>query len=109
MENLIKTAFNTNDLNNWQKMIAEYLPIILTIIIAIIVIKHIMNVVKKLVTKSKIPKNAHVFVISTIRIVLYFILVMRGKYEEDHSDRRRHGRPCYAQSGASPRAQKNGL
>lgn len=76
MENIIKTIFNTNELNSWQQLIVKYLPLILGIIIGFVLIKYIMNIVTKLIKKSKIPKSAHVFAATTIKIILYFILIM---------------------------------
>lgn len=76
MEEILKTIFNTNELNNWQTLISKYLPMIISIIIALIIIKYIMKVVTKAINKSKIPKSAHVFAATTVKIILYFILIM---------------------------------
>lgn len=58
------------------KLIATILPLLLLIIVASIVIKVIMKFVTKAVSKSKIPKNVHTYVCTSIKFILYFIVVM---------------------------------
>ena len=76
MEDILKTVFNTSNLNNWQTLIAKVLPLVLGIIISIVIIKYIMKLVTKTIQKSKIPKSAHVFATTTIKFILYFMLIM---------------------------------
>ena len=76
MEKILKTVFHTTELNVWQEMIVKYLPMILIIVIAIILIKYVMNLVKKVIQKSKLPKASHAFVASAVKVLLYFVLVM---------------------------------
>ena len=76
MEGIMKSIFNTNELNNWQLLMTKYLPLIISVLIAFFVINQFMKFVKKIIKKSKIPKNAHAFVASAIKILLYFIVVM---------------------------------
>ena len=76
MEEILKTIFNTDQLNHGQTLIAKYLPLAISVIIGLVLIKYIMITVNKLVKKSKIPKNAHVFAATTVKIILYFILIM---------------------------------
>ena len=75
MEELLKTIYRTDELSNVQLLIAKYLPVIISMLIWFVAIKYIMAVVTNLIKKSKVPKSAHVFAISIIRIVLYFILI----------------------------------
>ncbi|MBQ9266916.1 MAG: mechanosensitive ion channel family protein [Clostridia bacterium] len=76
MEKLLKSIFDTTELNAWQAFLAKYLPLVIGVIIAIIAIKYIMNIVTKLIKKSKMPKSVHAFAASTVKIFLYFIVVM---------------------------------
>ena len=76
MQDFMKKIFQTDELNNWQGAIAKYLPLILSVIIACFLINRFMRLVKKLIKKSRIPKGAHAFIISAIKIFLYFIVVM---------------------------------
>lgn len=76
METLLKTVFNTTELNNWQLLIVKFLPLIIGVLIAIAIIKQVMKVVDKLIKKSKLPKNSYAFVSSAIKIFLYFLVVM---------------------------------
>lgn len=76
MEQLFKVIFRTEELSEWQEMVAKYLPLILSVLIGITLIKYITQVTEKMVKKSKIPKNAHVFAVTTIKIVLWFALIM---------------------------------
>lgn len=76
MEALLKTVFKTDELNNWQGLISKYLPLLLIILVALFVIKYFMKLVTKLIKKSRLPKNSHNFIVSSIKIFLYFIVVM---------------------------------
>ena len=76
MEELLKTIYNTEKLNHIQELMSKYLPIIISVLIGLIIIKYLNNLATKLIKKSKIPKNAHVFVASIIKIVLYFLLIV---------------------------------
>lgn len=62
--------------DKWGGIIAKYLPIILLVIIAFAVIKLVMKNVEKLIKKSKLPKSTHVFACTTIKILLYFLVVL---------------------------------
>lgn len=77
MEQIFKSIFQTEELNNWQELIVKYLPLILGVLVALIMIKYINNFVVKMIKKSKkLPKNLHVFVASAVKILLYFVLIM---------------------------------
>lgn len=76
MEKILKGIFNTEELNVWQSLIAKYLPLIFGILISIIAIRYIVSITTKIIKKSKMPKNTHVFAVTTIKIVLYFVLIM---------------------------------
>ncbi len=60
----------------WGTLVAKFLPLILLVIVAYFLIKFIMKFVTKFIHKSKLPKNVHAFAISTIKVLLYFIVVM---------------------------------
>ena len=57
-------------------MVAKYLPIVLLVIVAFILIKYIMKIVKKLINKSKLPKNVHTFAYTAVKILLYFLVIL---------------------------------
>ena len=76
MEQILKTIFHTDKLTNSQMLIAKYLPLVLQILVALVIIKYINNLAAKIIKKSRLPKNLHVFVASAVRILLYFIMVM---------------------------------
>ena len=78
MEELFQELFkNANgEISKFHLLASKYLPVLVTILIALIVIHFIMNPIKKIVKKSRLPKSAHTFVISGIRVILYFLLVL---------------------------------
>ena len=57
--------------DKWGGLVAKYLPIICLIIVAYIAIKVIMKFVDKLIVRSKMPKSAHVFARTTVKVILY--------------------------------------
>ena len=76
MEKLLKAIWRTDDLSSGQAVIAKYLPMIVSVLIGVMLIKYITQLIEKLVKKTKIPKSAHVFVVTIVKIVLWFILIM---------------------------------
>lgn len=62
--------------DKWGSLVAKYLPIICLIIVAYVAIKIIMKFVEKLIVKSKMPKSAHVFARTTVKVILYFLLLL---------------------------------
>ena len=78
MEELIKNYFkDTNgNITSVQEFISKYLPVIIIFIISILVINFIMGFIKKIVNKSKLPKNIHSFVLVGIKSILYFIVIL---------------------------------
>lgn len=63
-------------LGTFQTFASKYLPILIFLLIAFIIIKILMNGISKLITKSRIPKSTHAFVTTGIRILLYFIVIL---------------------------------
>ena len=76
IQEIMKKIFNTSELNDWQSSIAKYLPLIISVIVALFLINQFMKFVKKVIKKSRIPKNAHAFVASAIKVLLYFMVIM---------------------------------
>jgi len=76
MEKILKDIFKVEELNSSQELIAKYLPTIISILIGIIVIKYLMRLFKKIITKTKIPKKVHSFTLSIIKGLLYFLLII---------------------------------
>lgn len=62
--------------DKWGGLVAKYLPIICLIIVAYIAIKVIMKFVDKLIVRSKMPKSAHVFAHTTVKVILYFLVLV---------------------------------
>lgn len=60
----------------WAAVVAKYLPLVLLVIVAFALIKVIMKQVEKLIKKSKLPKSSHVFACTTIKILLYFLVLL---------------------------------
>lgn len=56
--------------------ITNLIPILCTILVSLIVVKIIMKIVQKGIKKSKLEKGLHTFVLKTVKIILYFIVVM---------------------------------
>ncbi len=57
-------------------IIANLLPLVLLVILAFILIKIIMKIVTRFVTHSKIPKSAHTYFCTTIKALLYFMVIL---------------------------------
>ena len=72
MEELFKSLLG----DQWGGIVARYLPIVLLVIVALILIKAIMRVVEKLIKKSTLPKSAHIFACTAVKILLYFLVVL---------------------------------
>ena len=56
--------------------ITNLIPILITILVSLIMVKVIMKIVQKGIKKSKLEKGLHSFVLKTVKIILYFIVVM---------------------------------
>jgi small conductance mechanosensitive channel len=79
MEEIFKEWFQDaeGNLNAFQTMASQYLPVIIRVLLAIILIHFVMNFVKKRIKKSKrIPRSIHSFLITGIRLLLYFLLII---------------------------------
>ena len=76
MEEVLKTIFKVEELNDWQLVLAKYLPLLISILIAFIIIKYIVKLSTNMIKKSKIPKSAHVFAETIVKVILYFILIV---------------------------------
>lgn len=60
----------------WGGLVAKYLPIICLVIVSFIIIKVIMKFVEKLIRKSKMPRSAHVFACTAVKVILYFLVLL---------------------------------
>lgn len=58
------------------ELMNTFLPPLLMFIFGIIIIKLIMKIVLKAISKSRLRKGLHRFIARTIKVVLYFILIM---------------------------------
>lgn len=79
MENLFAEWFKDNqgNISEFNKMLSTYLPIVIQVLLSIIIINFIVSRIKKRVKKSKrIPKSIHAFMVTGIRLFLYFIVVI---------------------------------
>jgi len=72
MEDLLKTYLGVY----WGTLLAKILPIILLVIVAYFVIKFITKFSKKIIAKSRLPKSAHTIANYTVKVILYFIVIM---------------------------------
>ena len=57
-------------------VISKILPPLIMVIVCMAVIKVIMKLVRKGIEKSKLEKGLHTFVEKTIKVILYFIMVL---------------------------------
>lgn len=78
MEEFFKNWFQDaeGNLNNFQALAAKYLPVLITFVIASFIISALTKLTKKIVYASKIPKNLHGFIVSGIKILLYFLVIL---------------------------------
>ena len=60
---------------NVLKVMNQFLPPILILIICLIVIQIIMKMVRKMIKKSKLRGGLHTFVEKTIKVILYCIMI----------------------------------
>ena len=72
MEEFLKNLMG----ENIGGILTKILPTVLLIIVAYFVIKFIMKFVIKGISHSKLPKNVHSFASSTIKALLYFLVVL---------------------------------
>lgn len=57
-------------------VLSDLLPFLLLIILALILIKVIMKFVTRFVRRSKLPKSAHTYICTTIKALLYFMVIL---------------------------------
>ena len=72
MEEFLKNLMG----ENIGGILTKILPTVLLVIVAYFVIKFIMKFVIKGIAHSKLPKNVHSFATSTIKALLYFLVVL---------------------------------
>lgn len=72
MENFLKNFLG----DNFGATVYKFLPIILIIIVAYFAIKFIMKFVTKIIKNSKLPKNVHDFACTTVKVILYFLVIL---------------------------------
>lgn len=58
------------------ELINQFLPPLIMILVGIVIIKIIMRIVHRAISKSKLRKGLHAFIAKTIKVILYFILVL---------------------------------
>jgi len=79
MENLFAEWFKDNEgnISSFNKMLSEYLPVVVQVVVCFVLIHFIVGAIKKRVKKSKrIPKSIHAFMVTGIRLFLYFIVII---------------------------------
>ena len=78
MEEMFKDWFKDaqGNITVFQRLVAKYLPYIVMFLVGAIAIHFIANFFKKVIKKSKIPRSIHAFLVSGIRVLLYFILIL---------------------------------
>jgi len=79
MEEFFKNWFKDaeGNLNTFQTLAAKYLPVLIQVLVCLIIVRFIMNIVKKHVKKSKrIPKSVHAFMTTGIQLLLYFVIII---------------------------------
>lgn len=59
----------------WE-LVMRFVPIILVFIVCLLVIKIVNRLVRNIIKKSKIEKSLHTFIETTVKIVLYAIMVL---------------------------------
>lgn len=58
------------------EVIKQIMPIVLVLIVCLLAIKVIMKIIKRLIQNSKLEKSLHTFIEKTVKVVLYFIVVL---------------------------------
>lgn len=58
------------------EVIKQIVPIIFVLIVCLLAIKVIMKIIKRLIQNSKLEKSLHTFIETTVKVVLYFIVVL---------------------------------
>lgn len=72
MDEALKNELSIKVLNS----VLTVIPILIAIIVCLIMIKVIMKIVRRTIEKSKLEKSLHTFVEKTIKVFLYFIVVL---------------------------------
>lgn len=57
-------------------LVLRILPCVLILIVSYFLIKFVMKFVQRFIAHSKLPKNAHVFICSAIKFILYFVVIL---------------------------------
>ena len=57
-------------------MIGELIPIVLTVVISLIIVKALTKLTVKIVEKSRLEKSLHIFIEKVISVILYFIAIL---------------------------------
>ena len=78
MEDMFQNLFKDSEgnLTDIQVFASKYLPVLVLFIIAMVVIHFLTNFAKKIIKKTRLPKSVHAFVVSGIKVFLYFIVVL---------------------------------
>ena len=78
MEDMIKDLFKDaqGNISSFQQFAAKALPLLFTVLIALVLTNFIVNFCKKIIKKSKLPKSMHPFVASGIKAALYFLIIL---------------------------------
>ncbi len=59
-----------------QVAVANFIPALIVLIVSLLLIKILMKAVSKTIEKSKIERSLHTFIKSTIKYVLYFLVLI---------------------------------
>lgn len=78
MESIFQNLFKDSEGNitNFEVFAAKYLPVLVIIIVAMIIIHFLTNFIKKIIKKTRLPKSVHAFVVSGIKVFLYFLVIL---------------------------------
>ena len=58
------------------ELLKDVVPIVLVFIICLVAIKVIMKLIRSIIKKSKLEKSLHTFIEKTVKIILYFIMIL---------------------------------
>lgn len=76
MEELLQNLLGEFSTTFFGSLLVKAAPLILLILISNFIIKFIMKFAKKMIENSKLPKTSHTIATYTIRVILYFFVIM---------------------------------
>lgn len=76
MEELLQNLLGDLSTSFLGSLIIKVVPLIILILVAYFAIQFIMKFAKKIIESSKLPKSSHTIATYTIKIILYFFVIM---------------------------------